>query len=252
MKMRDFLSSSREYLPSWLVSYAPGSEVVLSNFFESRILYYPGSGYDDQPLAVFAGAHAAHCFVYVDYGIKKSELEHDLIGASNFLRGYRVIGRLPLKNSDLVRRGCVQHFSLQDARSTEFSQGFVRPYVFLVLFERLNESNNLFGPQRIAIMFIAADGIATYDALFCQGAYVPPYAIVIQDHGFGGNYDSFGQGGLLEKLARECDAMPELALVSDNTVPWAGFNKLIDVEPARGGMHQQRRFLFKRLSKSVS
>jgi hypothetical protein len=100
-----------------------------------------------------------------------------------------------------------------------------KPFALLVILERLPEFTDEHGGKRIAILFMAADGIATYEALFCQnGMQSTPFAVKLQDHGYGGNYDRFGRGGHLERVACHYKIFPSFLLVGDNTDPWAGFS----------------------------
>jgi hypothetical protein len=67
---------------------------------------------------------------------------------------------------------------------------------------------------------------------------------VLQDHGFGGNYDSFGGGGLMERIAQRTHVQPHFLLVADNTRPWLGFEPVPGLESECGGMHRMPRSLF--------
>jgi len=121
------------------------------------------------------------------------------------------------------------------------------PFGLLEVLERDRELDDGYGSLRLAILFVGADGIAAYDALFCQGRETPPpFAVVVQDHGMGGNYDRFGRGGLLERIALDCHAVPRWLLVAENTNPWESFVRLPDVEGDRGGMHNMLRFLYEK------
>lgn len=250
MEMLTYLLNMGERVPAWLEEYSRGdSRFDLCDFLNSRILYYPGSGTDLDPLALFARSRAAHCFIYVDYGLKKSEIERDiLLGGNEFLRGYNRVDRINISDLGLLSGGFVRNVSPDGMANAGFAQGFVRPYCFLEILERTGTLGEEDGPPRIAIMFLAAESIAAYDALFCQEPCRPPFAMVVQDHGFGGNCDSFGHGGLLERLALESKAIPDFLLVGEDTSPWVGFKELINLEPTRGGMHQQNRMLFERSS----
>ena len=68
----------------------------------------------------------------------------------------------------------------------------------------------------MAILFICADGVAAYDALFCQRKTQAPFAVVLQDHGFGGNWATFGRGDGLEKDASTAGRSLELLLAAKN------------------------------------
>ena len=85
--------------------------------------------------------------------------------------------------------------------------------------------------------------MATYDAVFANGNMTPPLAVVLQDHGFGENYDRFGKGGLLEKIAAESGIYPKLLLTAANTETWDGYTPLA-APGVLGGMHRHERRLF--------
>ena len=104
------------------------------------------------------------------------------------------------------------------------------------------------GPRRLATLFIGGDGIASYDALYCQrDGTPPPFLAVIQDHGFGGNYNRFGQNGLLELVAERTDVRPNFLLVGESSGPWTGYADTgAAPEPGGSGAHPRR--LFSRVS----
>jgi hypothetical protein len=78
----------------------------------------------------------------------------------------------------------------------------------LEVLERDRALDDSHGAHRLAILFLGVNGIAAYKALFCQENGTPPFAIVLQDHGTGGNYDRFGHGGSLERIAKTYDVIP--------------------------------------------
>jgi hypothetical protein len=89
---------------------------------------------------------------------------------------------------------------------------------------------------------VGGDGVATFDALFCQSDGNPPYAVVVQDHGFGGNWTTFGgDGSPLWSLARR-GALPKWLLVADNTTPWPDYQVASNTDC--GGMNASPRRLF--------
>ena len=109
------------------------------------------------------------------------------------------------------------------------------PFGFLEILEREIHLNDGHGPKRLAVLFLGADAVATYDDLFGQTNSKAPYAIIVQDHGFGGNYTSFGQGGLLEKIAQRTNKFPEWLLVAQNSQKWSEYQKINDVNGDSGG-----------------
>ena len=58
----DILSEKPERLPKWLAGDSPPT-FDRETFFDSRTVYYPGSGNDGQPVKFCALSRAAHTFV---------------------------------------------------------------------------------------------------------------------------------------------------------------------------------------------
>ena len=251
MTLHDFLLSQHEACPAWLEGHKKGDPFRRDDFFSSRIVYYPGAGSDGHAVKAFGSAHAAHSFVHVDYMLTKAEILRNLTGGrplrydSPFL-GYGVLDLMDLEESDLSPHGWKPHVSPNTAHSP--GRGFT-PFGFLAVLERDHGHDEAHGPSRLAILFLGADGHATYDALFCQDGRHPLFAVLLQDHGFGGNYDRFGQGGLLEKIALKARVWPDWLLVGDNTKAWNGYEGVQDVDGDVGGMHSNLRRLFRRTSR---
>jgi hypothetical protein len=240
--LREFLSKMREPCPDWLLQWRPGQKSdtsqILRQFMSSRVVYYPGSGFDGDPVAVFNVARAAHCFIYVDYLTEHAALRNEL--RERGFRGYSAITTIKLKEADFGIGAWVRH-----ARgSVSYPFPPVQPYGFLEIFERMPERGENHGAKRFAVLFLAADGHAAYDALFCQdGSSPPPFCVVLQDHGFGGNYSRWGGGGLIEDIALSTTRLPELLLIAENTDSWQGYSRchaqdgsIVDAECQGGRM----------------
>ncbi len=247
MKASVYLSREKEDLPDWLQNPENREDFNYANFFSSRVVFYPGSGFDGHPIRLFASTHSAHCFVYADYMVTEDKIKEELSNCS--FRGYRLLQRHQLEEHDLSRRGWVQHIPPDwIGRYRGDMHHFVRtrPYGFLDIYERNPELDDTHGAFRFAIIFLGSDGIAAYDALFCQAYSMrPPFAMMLQDHGFGGNYDKFGDGGLLERIAVNCNVYPEYMLVAKRgTRVWDGYIRVSN-KPTHGGMHSSPRFLYR-------
>jgi hypothetical protein len=249
MTLHEYLRELREDTPAWLDKFEGGDPFPRQKFFGSRVAYYPGSGTDGHPVKLFGSTHSAHCFVYADYGVTRPSLEGELGHPQHRFLGYHTLSRLQLLETDLVPRGWTAHIRAGEGPQDKYRLGAVAaaPFGFLEVMERDQGIDDSHGARRLAILFLGADGIAAYDALFCQEhSDSPPFAVVIQDHGFDGNYDQFGRGGLLERIATRCNFVPLWLLVSDNSGPWHGFERVPDVEGDAGGMHETLRFLHAR------
>ena len=244
MKLPKYLQQLSDLCPKWLLNFHPEDAFDRHSFFNSRVVYYPGSGTDGHAVKCFGSTHSAHCFVYADYMVEQSRIEAELLHSSpqnsRCFLGYHSLARIQLAENDLTpdgwkSQGDSMHKPLQTPRVT--------PYGFLEVLERDDNLNDTHGAYRLAILFLGADGIATYDALFCQQKGISPFAAFIQDHGFGGNDDKFGGGGMLEKLAAQDNVFPRFLMVAENSKPWAGYLRVADVDGELGGMHGNMRCL---------
>ena len=233
-----------EGLPPWLRRWNPARRISMTDFFASRVVYYPGSGTDGQPVEFFGSRHAAHCFVYVDYGIPIDHVRDELGENGHPFAGYRSAARQDLLEHDLTPNGWVRHIQPEGAPLQPLAPG--RPYAFIEILERRPEFNSDHGPERLAVLFLCADGVAAYDALFCQVTATPPFAVVLQDHGFGGNWTSFGQGGALENLASIVGRWPRFLFVAANTIAWTGYEAVDGATLGGGGEHRFVRQLWRR------
>lgn len=236
-----------EEIPAWIRKHQKGEKINISDVFNTRLVYYPGSGSDGQPVHTFVQSRAAHLFVYVDYMFSRDDIQNELL--TNGFRGYRIFDSIDLTEKDIAPNGWRPH--VQPTREQiEQMQHFARTKGFatLVIFERTEEYDEEHGPTRFAIIFVGGDGIATYDAVFCNKNAPAPFCVVLQDHGFGGNWNYFGRGGLMERAAEATNVYPKLVLAAttDSTEIWDGYTKC-HCSPILGGMHHNRRELFERM-----
>lgn len=238
----DFLGRFREPCPDWLRNFAPEDDFDLSSFFNSRIVFYPGALSDGHPIRLFGSAHAAHCFVYADYLMKRESIIRDLDSPLRSCRGYRTYFRQDLSIRHVFPADWIPSRHHAGKNSDRFDP--VWPYAFIELLERKPGFGDQHGAERLALLYLGVDGYAIYDALFCWKRR-PPFAMLLEDHGFmGGNYDRFGAGGLMERLAFDSDSLPSMMVVGQYTTPWEGYRKVPDVAPDPGGMHHNNRFLY--------
>jgi hypothetical protein len=228
----------QERIPDWLLRFDPRKPFDRAAFFSSRVIYYPGCGTDGQPVQLFGGASAAHCFVYVDSGMEADVMAAEL--AAHPFRGYDLLEKVRLSSEDLAPNGWRPVERLPNVFPT------IKPYGFLQVLQRQTGYGPEYGPERLAVLFLGAEGVAAYDAIFCQAAVrtPEPFAVVAQNHG---SPTYFGGGEILERVAMRALTMPELLLVGiSNTVPWQGYEAVEDVETVYGGALSHVRQLFRR------
>ena len=237
MTTKEYLEQYREDVPEWLREFHPGKSRPLADFLKSRIVYYPGSGIDGDPVEVFGASHSAHCFVYADYWLSKDELTKEL--HTHGFRGYNILDEVSFSENEVMSAiPWRKHFlSEEELRAAAKGTAEMRetshpsPYAMLVILERKSSFDDDHGPERLAILFLGADGIATYEAIFANGNAPQFFGFLLQDHGFGGNYDRFGRGGLLEKIMNASKVYPHFILTADDS-PYEGYARVEWTEPA--------------------
>lgn len=225
-------------MPRWLSRLESVQQFSPKSFLNSRIAFYPGSGFDGHLVKVFGSTHAAHCFVYADYGVSDAELKRTLDDPDKGFRGYRSLMRIDLKETDILPQGWTPHVSQEEVRYRASCPSAYNSFGFVEILERSPDFDDEHGAKRLAIMFLGADGVAAYDALFCQRPGTAPFAMLLQDHGFSGNYTHFGRGGLLEKIAIRANAFPRLILGADNTEIWMDYQLVPGTNASMGGMRE--------------
>jgi hypothetical protein len=237
-------------MPAWLASWSAEAAFDARAFFGGRTVYYPGSGSDGQPVALFGGSHAAHAFVYVDAHEPFEDLLGDLRGHGRgryrqAFSGYAPFDLRPLSAAALAPWGWSPspHGDRIASRTTPDTP----PYARLVVLQRHEGLDDTHGPERLAVLFLGAEGHASFDALYAKpGSPRPPYAVVVQDHAFSCNPSPFGRGGVMEAIAKAANAWPQHLLVAANSQAWRGYVALPAVGEARGGMYGTKRRLYVR------
>lgn len=286
MSLKDALTADKELYPGWLensswlesiksqnnpagsaaaftdaLNGAPGCKKVflkadskttaLPDFparemMKGRVVFYPGAGADGQPLRLFSGAHAAHCFIYADYGVKRGEVTRQF--------GGDLAGLLPGYKSLFVIEGGVKDFfplGWEDLRETytdidEFFPPELQWGLWAVL-EREPQYDAAHGPKRLLFCYLCCDAVSAFTSLWPRGKRRTfPYGIVIEDSGFGSNWAVFGsERSQLYKIAARNHALPNwlLVAVGRSSQAWPGYGRFSEEEEP-GGADKAARALY--------
>jgi hypothetical protein len=251
MTIRDVLMADREELPNWLRSAPQLDREVARNFLASRVVFYPGAGADLHTIKVFGRAQSAHCFVHADYGAQTEPQDFD---------GYKVAVRQQLDYASLVKLfgmnaehpfpGCWEGFATAEA--------IERGQSWWVVYRIAGAADDRDQPC-FAVLHAYAEAVWLYWNFWAlrQSA---PYAVLLQDHGFGGNWTTFGgptdaaNEAALYQLALQTNAFPRWLLVGNGTAVWPGYERATadEVEGTRfGATSDHARKLFGRGSAST-
>lgn len=213
---------------------------------QARTAYYPGAGSDGDAFRVFGRGGVADVIIHADYNVSPesvvSSVRSDV--ASGGLLGYSVATVQHLEQEDVYGTAWVAHVDTSKRR--KWAKSRAESFAVWITLKRDLALDDDHGPETLGFLHAMDCGIRAFDALFCQEGAATPRAVVIQDHGFGANWNSFGGTGPLPRLAQEFGA-PVWLLVATNSTPWPGFESagaLGDTGP--GGMHRGKRQLFRR------
>lgn len=182
--------------PAWLCAIGPHSEFSRQQVL-SGALYYPASQLDGSILKAYGGF--AHSFVYVDPSISRDQL----LEQSYRIAGYDVILLRELSENDLCPQRLppvpIDPLIDGDPKSLRFwgNEKPIKPFAYWVVLERRLGTHPGHGPQRLSIVFIAGEGVATYHAIYNSNR-LKPLAIAMKCHnGFAGNWTEFSRRGAI-------------------------------------------------------
>ncbi len=201
-------------MPTWLSNISESSNFSKEELIEGSV-YYPGSGIDRSIIHAYSGF--AHSFIYSDYGVEKSFV------LENFkkLEGYSVLLLKELNgHDDLI--GTFQDLTLNredfypgvdqsrsisvrlqhlEAKLRHLHDPSDQDFCIWIVYQRRLTANVGHGPERISLLYVRGEGVATYKTIYNKNN-LKPIAIVINkaDIGFGRNWTLFEQNnGVFER-----------------------------------------------------
>jgi hypothetical protein len=192
-------------MPSWLSSIDETSVFRKEDVINGSV-YYPGAGLDHTVIHAYSGF--AHSFVYVDYSVDKKDIWNSI----QRLAGYEVViirelnlkeiinkesERLELRRDDFYPRVdneeiIAERLNILYRRNRYFDEGRNNWFCIWVIYHRRSTTNLGHGPERISLLYIKDEGVATYKAIYNTNCFKPT-ALVIKgaDIGFGRNWTLF-------------------------------------------------------------
>ena len=180
-------------MPDWLTRPKSEEDMQRQPFPLEGILkdslYYPAAGLDGDPVKHLAGN--IYSFLYVDYAIGKKKLKEE-VQNRGFL-GYHVLGCRAVRERELTPNGWVPVPPKPgDGNPFEHRELFSEPYCLWYVFDRDPDRGESHGPRRFSLLYLCADGVAAYQALYHSNQQHPLAVAVIQPGtGFGLNWTDF-------------------------------------------------------------
>jgi hypothetical protein len=175
--------------PRWLTGLTPSAianEPLPLGLLLDHSLFYPSCGFDDDPIRHFRGN--IFSFVYCDYGHRLDEFMRAL-----WFGGYNLLAsRLVNENELPMRSWRPVDLSRTDGDPLRHRDHIKTPFCVWAVFERRPDRPITFGPDRFSLLFLCADGVAAFQALYVANAVAPKVVAVIQPGAaFGYNWTDF-------------------------------------------------------------
>lgn len=204
----------RRPVPEWLAKIDPNrlgeAEPPIDDILRQS-LYYPACGIDGSAISRLGGL--CHSFIYVDCAETKGNLEKAL--REGGFRGYSLIGRRSIDRSELnpnhnwrpripatwqgthcysEKRFILDRGELAGILSRWCDESLNPFFCDWMIFERDEGFTDNHGPERFSLMFLCAEGIAAYQALFVDRGIAPlALAIIRPGSWMGNNFDDYEQ-----------------------------------------------------------
>ena len=178
-------------IPKWLANVDAenqSSPFPLHKILRSS-LYYPSSGLDGDPIKYLSGNF--HSFVYVDYGISSDELEAELNNPG--FNGYQQILSRKVTEKELTPNGWQPSSPSRDDGNPQRYRDFMKkPFATWSVFQRDDGLDHEHGAERFSLLYLCADGVAAFQALYLSNQCFPRGIAIIQPgHAMGGNWTDF-------------------------------------------------------------
>lgn len=236
--MLPFLEPFAAPCPAWLRRLTPGQIAAGPLPFLDRLvdgaLLYPGGDLDGSPVRQLNGV--LHSFVFMDYGTAPEALEAEATKARRSGTGFahhRLVGLTRFDPAPILARVPPELHHPDTARWARQA-----PWGLWGVWEDLRPERR---GERFSLLFLGAEAHACIAALYPEGSR-PPAAVVVQEHGFGGNVRR-SHAEPLEGWSARWTAPPELLITGENAwhLPWWERLTELGSDRAPEAMHQNLR-----------
>lgn len=221
-------------VPDWLAglsqSLIENGEFIVKRLLENS-LYYPAAGLDGSPIKYLSGNISN--FVYADYGTTRDQYLKET--EERGFKGYHCIGMREVGEDELTSKGWYFDSSdLDDGHRSErrdrsirprvsrhgwmlwrrspFLAGDAEPFCYWSVWQRREEFPPTHGPHRFSFLYLCAEGVSAFRALYHANEVAPFAVAVIQSGaGCGGNWTNFEDpdGSLAESVLANPSGLPK-------------------------------------------
>ena len=129
-------------------------------------------------------------FIYCDYAFGEARLNEQMAT----FHGYNVLATKSLNANDLTPNGWNMQMPprLNLEQYHTYKDSYKTPFAKWIVYERVPEKGEDFGPKRFSLIYIGGEGIAAYQAIYWSNNACPKAIAIIQPgHAFGINWTDF-------------------------------------------------------------
>ena len=168
-------------IPNWLAGLTPSSmkddPFPLQELIKYS-LYYPCSEFDDSPIEHLSGNFVS--FVYVDYGHSEEKFMNKL--RTRGFGGYHEFAVRKVTKEDLTPNGWeAKPLPTKEDGTPSYTDDYLvtKPFFIWTVLERNCDYSEGHGPDRISLLYLCSDGVATFQALYLTNKIAPKAVAII-------------------------------------------------------------------------
>lgn len=164
-------------------------------------LFYPASRTDGRPIRLCNTSWrrlGVSSFVYCDFDLSVDEFLAD----THTMHGYHLLGYRRMAPSEYIPEGWTLEMCPPpgNARSGGYWDSFLghggpEHGACWAVFERDARMSPVHGPERLSVLYVCGEGLATFQQLYCARGIAPKMLCFIQCWGFAGNWTDFSAVG---------------------------------------------------------
>ena len=164
-------------------------------------VFYPACRTDGRPIKLCntLWRHlGVDSYVYCDFDMS----EEAFLADTRTMRGYHVVAHRHLDPSEYIPEGWTLEMAPErgDGRrggywDTFLGHGGPARCACWAVFERNADRGLEYGPERLSVLFVCGEGLATFQQLYCSRGMAPKMVCFIQCWGFAGNWTNFSAVG---------------------------------------------------------
>ena len=217
-------------------------------------LYYPACGFDGGAIryCILEGRWLGiNSFVYADYKVEKDQLRRKF----EWPEGYQIFAtkRVPMKTfvDDVSELNPLNWLEVDDSEKEKYHiENDNNKFPFFCqwyILERKEGYGRKYGPKRISLLYLCAEGVAIYKHLYNKFKIAPKVFVALNQGGYGGNWTDFrlGYQAMWRIVHENSKGLPDY-FFTEELFEWLGYENIANIYYNGGIWGEQTVCIFKR------